>query len=170
MFPSANESFRVGDQFTVSPNSTFNDTSCAKTSVPPRLSFQAHSAPLDAKFDADYSNLYVSFHGSWNRAPSAGYKLVSVPFTKSASSSAATQASGSLSWAAAGLPATNPLQPVANTTSTEGYTDIWWNQDPGNCSANTCFRPVGILVDSLGRLYVSSDSSGEGEIYLLGKA
>jgi glucose/arabinose dehydrogenase len=50
--------------------------------TPPALTFQAHSAPIDSKFDATFSNLYVTFHGSWNRAPTTGFKLVVVPFTK----------------------------------------------------------------------------------------
>jgi glucose/arabinose dehydrogenase len=55
----------VGSQFVQKPNSTFNDTTCAKERVAPRLTFQAHMAPLDIIFEPDGSMAYVSFHGSW---------------------------------------------------------------------------------------------------------
>lgn len=53
--------FDVGDQFVLAPNATFNDSECTNTSIPPRLTFQAHSAPLDTKFDRSFANLYVAF-------------------------------------------------------------------------------------------------------------
>jgi glucose/arabinose dehydrogenase len=56
---------KVGSQFVQAPNSTFNDTTCADTRVAPRLTFQAHQAPLDIIFEPDGSAAYVSFHGSW---------------------------------------------------------------------------------------------------------
>jgi glucose/arabinose dehydrogenase len=55
----------VGSQFVQSPNSTLNDTTCATERVSPRLTFQAHQAPLDILFEPDGSTDYVSFHGSW---------------------------------------------------------------------------------------------------------
>ncbi len=55
--------------------------------VAPQLAMQAHSAPLDlefydgAAFPADHrGDLFVTFHGSWNRAVPTGYKLVRVHF------------------------------------------------------------------------------------------
>ena len=48
---------------------------------------QAHSAPLDIKFyaggafPADMNGTaIVTFHGSWNRSPATGYKVVRIPF------------------------------------------------------------------------------------------
>lgn len=49
----------MGDQ-----NSTINDTFCAEQ-TPPRLTFQAHMAPLDIKFNNSASEAWVTFHGSW---------------------------------------------------------------------------------------------------------
>jgi len=92
------------DQFVLTPNSTMNDTTCAALATPPRLSFQAHSAPLDSQFDAGFETLYVSFHGSWDRTPPTGYKLVAVPFTKDAAGG---------------------YEPVAAANSSAGYTDVW---------------------------------------------
>src|SRR6186713_21611 len=81
------KTFAVLDQLVTTPNTTFNDATCASRATPARLGFQAHSAPLDAKFDSDFSNLFVSLHGSWNRITPTGFKLVSVPFTRLADGS-----------------------------------------------------------------------------------
>ncbi|KAL2061658.1 hypothetical protein VTL71DRAFT_7035 [Oculimacula yallundae] len=140
--------FSVGDQFVLSPNSTFNDTSCTTLSEPPRLAFQAHSAPLDAKFDPSFKNLYVAFHGSWNRDTPTGYKLSAVPFTKGADGS---------------------YKPTAVVDSATGYVDIWWNKDVTTCGATSCFRPVGIAFDKFERMYVVSDAPAEGELWILGR-
>jgi glucose/arabinose dehydrogenase len=52
--------FALGDQ-----NATVNDTFCREDRVPPRLTFQAHMAPLDIKFNQNGTAAWVSFHGSW---------------------------------------------------------------------------------------------------------
>ncbi|RYD47852.1 MAG: sorbosone dehydrogenase family protein, partial [Sphingomonadales bacterium] len=53
----------------------------------PDFGLGAHTAPLglafaaDAKLGANYANgAFISLHGSWNREPPSGYKLVYVPF------------------------------------------------------------------------------------------
>lgn len=60
---------------------------CAAT-IPPMLGFQAHSAPIGLRFcdacsmPAPYrGQLFVAFHGSWNRSIPTGYKVVVVPFS-----------------------------------------------------------------------------------------
>ena len=148
------KTFSIGDQFVLAPNTTFNDASCIGQSTPPRLSFQAHSAPLDCKFNVNYTTLYVTFHGSWDRSPPTGYKLVAVPFSKGSNGSYA---------------------PTAPANSGSGYTDIWWNSDITQCdstimSSTGCFRPVGMVFDSMGRLFVTSDAPAEGELFMLGPA
>jgi glucose/arabinose dehydrogenase len=52
----------------------------------PIIEMQAHSAPLGLtfytgdRFPRDYQgNLFVAFHGSWNRTTATGYKVVRVP-------------------------------------------------------------------------------------------
>ena len=55
-------------------------------------------------------------------------------------------------------------EPVAPSTSTTSYTDIFTNADNSKCP-DACFRPVGMTFDKQGRLFVSSDASGE--IYVL---
>jgi glucose/arabinose dehydrogenase len=58
--------------------------------VPPALVFPAHVAPLDIRFytgnnfPADYlGDALVTFHGSWNTEPPAGYKVVRVQMDES---------------------------------------------------------------------------------------
>ena len=60
------------------------DDRCKKT-IPPKVEMQAHSAPLgltfyDGKmFPEEYrGNIFVAFHGSWNRSVPTGYKVVRV--------------------------------------------------------------------------------------------
>jgi glucose/arabinose dehydrogenase len=55
----------TGSQFTLDQNATINDTFCAEDRVPPRLTFQAHMAPLDLKFFSNGTAAFVTFHGSW---------------------------------------------------------------------------------------------------------
>jgi glucose/arabinose dehydrogenase len=50
----------IGDQ-----NDTVNDQFCREERVPPRLTFAAHMAPLDIKFNSNGTAAWVSFHGSW---------------------------------------------------------------------------------------------------------
>lgn len=56
-----NSKLSVGSQFT---NSSSLDGICANRTAP-RLTFQAHMAPLDIKFNASGSQAWVTFHGSW---------------------------------------------------------------------------------------------------------
>jgi glucose/arabinose dehydrogenase len=57
-----------------------------KTKIPDLL-FRSHSAPLglvfyeSTQFPASYrGDAFVALHGSWNRSPPSGYKVVHVPF------------------------------------------------------------------------------------------
>jgi len=146
--------FKTGDQFVVTPNETFSDEDCIGRATPPRLSMMAHSAPITAGFDKSASNLYITFHGSWDRQPATGYKVVQVPFLK--------------------LP--NGLyDPVALPDSQKGYNDILWATDPGACRSqsltmSSCWRLAGLAWDPSGkRMFVSSDNSAEGELFVMAK-
>ena len=67
------------------PNPEYaNPPRCGST-VPPALEMQAHSAPLGMvfydgeQFPAEYrGDLFLAFHGSWNRSEPTGYKVVRV--------------------------------------------------------------------------------------------
>lgn len=141
-FPNG-ENPATGSLFIPAPNATFSDATCKEQVVGPRLSFQAHSAPIDAKFDRQAENLFVSLHGSWNRDVPTGYKVVSVPF-------------------GAG-------EPVAPADSKDGYDDILWDPQE-ECDSAKCFRPSGLAWDrQFTHLFVSSDNNKEGELYILHK-
>ncbi|KAI5861510.1 hypothetical protein GGS23DRAFT_136983 [Durotheca rogersii] len=132
--------YEVGDQFVLAPNPSFQDDTCIQMSTPPKLGLPAHSEPYDAKFDAPkYDNLFVTLHGSWDVFPSVGYKLVAVPFGSGAGG----------------------FSPVAQVTNTSGYVDILYPYNEGNCSSGNCTRPTSIVFDAAGRLYLTSDTSGE---------
>jgi glucose/arabinose dehydrogenase len=108
--------------------------------VAPRLVFQAHMAPLDIKFNTNGTQAWISFHGSWNRDDPVGYKVSVVDFADG--------------------------EPVDASNSTTAATDIVSNADDSVCPDN-CFRPVGLAWDDSGRLFMSSDSTGE--IYVIAR-
>jgi glucose/arabinose dehydrogenase len=128
----------TGEQFAPNDqNNTNNDQLCTER-VAPRLVFHAHMAPLDVKFDANGTQAWISFHGSWNRDDPVGYKVSVVDFADG--------------------------EPVDGRNSTTAATDIVSNADESVCPDN-CFRPVGLAWDNSGRLFMSSDSTGE--IYVI---
>ncbi len=64
----------------------FGNQSACKGVVKPVLDMQAHSAPLGmvfytgTNFPAKYrGDLFIAFHGSWNRSEPTGYKVVRIP-------------------------------------------------------------------------------------------
>ncbi|KAI0394134.1 soluble quino protein glucose dehydrogenase [Xylariaceae sp. FL0594] len=132
--------FQVGQQFVQVPSWGFDDDICTEISVPPALCLQAHSAPLGSKFDPKFANLFVAMHGSWDRQPPTGYKVVAVPFTQAPDGS---------------------YLPMAAPWSTRGSIDVFFPPDETKCSSSSCIRPAGLAFDDLGRLYVTSDESGE---------
>ena len=135
-----NSNLSVGSNFAMgTPNSTINDTFCAEQ-TPPRLTFEAHMAPLDLKFNDSGTEAWVTFHGSWNRPDPAGYKLSVIAFENG--------------------------EPVAAPDNNTSYMDIVTNTDNSKCPDN-CFRPVGMAIDGQGRIFMSSDASGE--IYVVMK-
>ncbi|KAI1811325.1 soluble quino protein glucose dehydrogenase [Poronia punctata] len=145
---------KTGSQFVVTPNSTFNDETCTGISNPPRLSFPAHTAPISNAFDKNATNLYITFHGSWDRQPAAGYFVAEIPFTTTED----------------GL-----YDPIAAADSQEGYKTILSAEDPEDCvspslTQSTCWRLAGLRWDNEGeRLFVSSDNQSDGEIFVLRK-
>ncbi len=72
-----NEGVEVGDQVAIGEeDSETNDEFCRENTVSPRITFQAHQAPLDIKFNANGSEAWITFHGSWSvAAPQCSVKL-----------------------------------------------------------------------------------------------
>ncbi|KAK4145282.1 soluble quino protein glucose/sorbosone dehydrogenase [Dichotomopilus funicola] len=136
-FPSPGD-LAVGAQFSLDNNATANDTACAANTVSPRITFRAHMAPLDIKFNGT-SRAFVSFHGSWNRDHPAGYKLSYVDFDNEAG------------------------EPVAQSDSLEAVRDVLTAPDVSVCgSGGKCLRPAGLAFDAdRQRLFVTSDATGE---------
>ncbi|KAF2120710.1 soluble quino protein glucose/sorbosone dehydrogenase [Lophiotrema nucula] len=140
--PSAG-ALQIGQQFAVAEeNATKSDSFCRDDRQAPRLVFQPHSSPLDLKFDSKGENLYVTLHGSWNTEDPVGYSVSVVKFG----------ADG---------------QPTEPSTSTSALSPIIGNSNTTACPGS-CFRPAGLAWDAKGRLYFTSDNTGE--IYVLVKS
>src|SRR5437660_3521927 len=110
---------------------------CSKT-VAPKLMMQAHSAPLNLlfytanMFPAEYrNNIFIAFHGSWNRSIPTGYKVVRVKLDNN------------------GQPQGPPEDFITGwLRSGETRKGVWMG------------RPVGLAVGPEGAMYVSDDSAG----------
>jgi glucose/arabinose dehydrogenase len=120
------------------PDSTFGGTParCSAT-IPPRVEVQAHSAPLGLvfysgqMFPAEYQgDLFVAFHGSWNRSVPTGYKIIRVKMN------ACGEPQGVQDFITGWLP------------PGEARRGKWMG------------RPVGLVIGPDGSLYISDDASG----------
>lgn len=113
------------------------DYDCSKT-VAAKIEMQAHSAPLSIlfyeaeMFPAEYrNNMFITFHGSWNRSVPTGYKVVRVRMDDK------------------GQPAGPPEDFLTGwIPAGERRKGVWMG------------RPVGLAVGPEGALYVSDDSAG----------
>lgn len=93
----------------------------------------------------------MSFHGSWDRTPPTGYKVIYIPWKGGDPIAAADTQSGYQN-----LLYTEAVESEPNNSCPNGCTRyIPLLSHPANC------RPVGLAFDGRGRLYVSSDASGE---------
>ncbi|KEY71472.1 hypothetical protein S7711_03538 [Stachybotrys chartarum IBT 7711] len=115
-----------------------SDDECQVLFVPPKLTFGAHQSPLDITFLNDGSAALVAFHGSWNRDVPTGFRLSKIPFSNG--------------------------MPVADSASKNAEAPLLWNRYMDKCP-DDCFRPVSIAVDKKGRVFMTSDSTGE--LYVL---
>ncbi|KAF5537660.1 Soluble quino glucose sorbosone dehydrogenase [Fusarium mexicanum] len=131
---------KVGKQFAGTPQGEtdlgFTDEECQEKQAP-RITFGSHLAPLDIKF-LDGSAAYIAFHGSWNRNPGDGYRLSKVDFANG--------------------------EPVPESDDPKAEVPLMWNMDNTKCPSG-CFRPAGLAFDKSGRLFLTSDSTGE--LYVL---
>lgn len=145
-------------------NELFNDHDnawCAANSLQPATFVQAHSAPLDITFfdsqpkgglpERWRKGAFVALHGSWDREPSTGYKVVWVPFDANGVAPMPT--------ANADGTTTFPYETVFGGGKKGAPKDgawTWAGVDQGEDP-----RPVGVAVSPIdGALYVSSDQSG----------
>jgi glucose/arabinose dehydrogenase len=120
------------------PDTSFGGTAeRCRVTVPPRVELQAHSAPLGLvfysgqMFPAEYQgDLFVAFHGSWNRSVPTGYKVVRVKMN------------------ASGEP-----------ERVEDFITGWLLPGETR-RGKWMGRPVGLAIAPDGSLYVSDDGSG----------
>lgn len=122
---------KVGDLF--SPDGVPKATDCASRAHA-HVHFPSHTAPLGVVFNKNSTAAYIAFHGSWNRNPPDGYRVMRVDFKD-------------------GLP-------VASRDSKTASIPVLENSNTQSCP-NSCIRPVGVDVDEKNRLFMTSDSSGE---------
>jgi glucose/arabinose dehydrogenase len=122
------------------PDSNFTkpgDSRCQHV-IEPKVQMQAHSAPLGlafyegSEFPAEYrNNIFVAFHGSWNRSVPTGYKVVRVKLDDKG-------------------------QPQGGA---EDFITGWLA--PGETKKGRWMgRPVGIVFGSDGAMYLSDDAAG----------
>lgn len=128
----------VGTQFAIDrPNTTVvNDTACSPAAgvAAARLAFHAHMAPISILFNPSGTAAWVTFHGSWDSSPPVGYKLSVLSFADGA-----------------------PTEP---SDSSVAALDVVSNANVSACPGG-CFRPAGLAWDGMGRLWMSSDATGE---------
>jgi len=109
-----------------------------KSLIEPKVQMQAHSAPLGlafyegSNFPAEYrNNIFLAFHGSWNRSVPTGYKIVRVKLDDK------------------GQPQGGP----------EDFITGWLA--PGETQKGRWMgRPVGVAFADDGAMYVSDDAGG----------
>jgi glucose/arabinose dehydrogenase len=122
------------------PDSNFTkagDDRCQNV-IRPKVQMQAHSAPLGlafyggTEFPVEYqNNIFVAFHGSWNRSVPTGYKVVRVKLDEKG-------------------------QPVGGA---EDFVTGWLA--PGEKQRGRWMgRPVGIVFGGDGAMYLSDDAGG----------
>lgn len=138
-----------------------DDAWCAANSQTPTTFVQAHSAPLDLVFfdQQPSGNLperwrggaFVAFHGSWNRSPNTGFKVVWQPFNADGTSPMPTSTADTTTF---------PYEVVLGGGNADAAADgVWTWQSADGTSEGP--RPAGVAIGPKdGALYIASDQSG----------
>jgi glucose/arabinose dehydrogenase len=130
---------------------------CAAHMTRPMSFIEAHSAPLDlVVFDGPDGALparwkggaFISSHGSWDRAPSTGYKVVWMPLDESGRAPMPTSTATETQF---------PYEVVFGGGDASGPRDGVWGW-ASNGAGEPVVRPVGVAISPVdGALYVASD-------------
>jgi glucose/arabinose dehydrogenase len=137
-----------------------DDAWCNANSEKPTTFVQAHSAPLDlAFFDTQAQGAlpekwrggaFIALHGSWNRTPATGYRVVWQPFNADGSAPLPTSTTTTTTF---------PYEVIFGGGSTASHEDGPWSWSSD--SAGEGVRPAGVAVSPIdGALYIASDSGG----------
>lgn len=137
-----------------------DDAWCATNSTPPATFVQAHSAPLDIVFfdtqpkgglpEKWRGGAFVAQHGSWNRGPATGYKVVWVPFDADGKSPMPTSTA---------TETTFPHDVVLGRVKDGKHEDGAWSWSDDTYSDDP--RPAGVAISPVdGALYIATDSGG----------
>lgn len=148
-----------GTQLTMQAN-MHDDAWCAANSTPPAAFVQAHSAPLDIVFfdsqpkgalpEKWRGGAFVALHGSWNRSPATGYKVVWIPFDASGKSPLPTSTTTSTTF---------PYEVAFGGGTPAGPKDGPWSWADATYKDQP--RPVGVAISPIdGALYISTDTGG----------
>ena len=147
-------------------NGVHDEAWCAANSLQPSTFIQAHSAPLDIIFFDDQpkgalperyrGGAFVALHGSWDRSPATGYKVIWIPFDASGKAPMPTSTA---------TDTTFPYEVILGGGDATGPKDGAWSWTTPSYSDQPRFAGVAISpVD--GALYASTDSGGY--LYRLG--
>jgi glucose/arabinose dehydrogenase len=138
-----------------------DDAWCAQNSDKPTTFVQAHSAPLDLAFFDEQAQgalpekyrggAFIALHGSWNRSPPTGYRVVWQPFNADGTAPQPTSTAATTTF---------PYEVIfGGGTVSGGHEDkAWaWSSD----TAGEAVRPAGVAVSPIdGALYIASDTGG----------
>jgi glucose/arabinose dehydrogenase len=138
--------------------SAADDAWCGTHAELPLTFMQAHSSPLgiaffdgpDGALPAHYrGGAFVALHGSWDRTPSTGYKVIWVPFDADGKSPMPTSDAQTTTY---------PYEVVFGGGANGVPQDGAWSWSKGELGESPV-RPVGVAISPIdGALYVSSDN------------
>jgi glucose/arabinose dehydrogenase len=153
------------------------DAWCRDNSVAPIGVLQAHASSLSIEFFEGpdgalparwKGGAFVALHGSWDREPPTGYKIVWVPFDADGRTKMATTTSSTTTF---------PYEVVFGGGTNGKHVDGAWGWSVGG-DGEDVVRPIGVAISPVdGALYVSSDNKkvtltskgkGDGNIYRIG--
>lgn len=159
--------------------SSHDDAWCGLHADAPLTFMQAHSSPLgitffdgpDGVLPARFrGGAFVALHGSWDRTPSTGYKVIWVPFDAKGKAPMPVSTTESVAY---------PYEVVFGGGAHGIARDGAWSWTTGGLGESPV-RPVGVAISPLdGALYISSDngtvplrresgSKAQGNLYRVG--